>query len=154
MPYNAFQTMSLCPFVACQEQHLTPSTKNERRLPQWSWEYFGLLTGRDEKCHRKRQISRHSPKIMGTIPQNHGDYPPKSWGLKLPKIKQRKSNKNIRHNWNLHRKKVNTPTIVEGYFALSLKEFFPSMKKNIAHHGTTVLACRQPQSAHNAASAS
>ena len=85
MPYNAFQTMSLCPFVACQEQHLTPSTKNERRLPQWSWEYFGLLTGRDEKCHRKRKISRHSPKIMGTIPQNHGDYPPKSWGLS-PKI--------------------------------------------------------------------
>ena len=146
MPYNAFQTMSLCPFVACQEQHLTPSTKNERRLPQWSWEYFGLLTERDEKCHRKRKISRHSQKKLWDSPQKSWELPPQIIGTKTSEIQTTKSNENIRHNWNLHRKKANTPTIVEGYFALSLTEFFPSvMKKNITHHGTTVLACRQPQ---------
>ena len=44
--------------------------------------------------------------------------------MKLPKFKQQKSNENIRHNWNLHRKKANTPTVVEGYFALYLADFF------------------------------
>ena len=92
-------------------------------------EYFGLLTGRDENA-----IAR--VKFHATPPQNHGDLPPKSWGLtpkimgtELPKFKQRKSNENIGYNWDLQRKKANTPTIVEGYFVLYLTDFFPSVKK-------------------------
>ena len=99
-------------------------------------EYFGLLTGRDENAIASVKFHATPPKIMGTYPQNYGDLPPKSWGLtpkimgtELPKFKQRKSNENIGYNWDLQRKKANTPTIVEGYFALYLTDFFPSVKK-------------------------
>ena len=155
MPYNAFQTMSLCltyPITQTRStQRAVPHTVHKKRAKTSTGvrlEYLGLLTGRDEKCHCQRQISCHSPK--------------KSWGLP-PKITGTETSEN--QTTKIKRKYTPQlePSSQKSQYAYHCRGVFCSLshrflsfgpEKNIAHHGTTVLACRQPQSAHHAASAS
>ncbi len=97
---------------------------------------------------------------MPSQASNFTPLPKKSWGLhpkntgtETSEIQTTKIKENIRHNWNLQHKKPIRLLLYRGIFRALSQIFFFGHKKNIAHHGTTVLACRQPQSAHNAASA-